>query len=46
MVDPCKPGTGPMDYIKVREFMDYLSDYKLLKKDCVAWNHFAYIRHF
>jgi hypothetical protein len=39
-VDLCLEGTGehgnePSGFIKGREFLDYLSDYQLLKKDSI-----------
>jgi hypothetical protein len=46
MVDLWKPGTGPMDYIIVRKFLDKLRDSKFLKNECVAWNQLAYTLYF
>jgi len=34
----CEHGNVPSDSIKDGEFLDYLSEYKLLKKDSTAWN--------
>jgi hypothetical protein len=30
-------GNGPSGSIEVREFLDYLSDYQLLKNDAAPW---------
>jgi hypothetical protein len=33
----CKYSNEPLDFIKGREFLDQLSDYKFLKEDSATW---------
>lgn len=37
MADYCEHDNKRSDSIKFREFIDYLSDYRLLEKDCSPW---------
>jgi hypothetical protein len=34
VTDSCEHGDGPLGFIKGGKFLDWLSDYQLLKKDC------------
>jgi hypothetical protein len=38
VVGICKDGSEPSDSTKGRQFLDYLSDYWLLKKDSASWS--------
>jgi hypothetical protein len=38
VVDTCDHGNEPVGSIKGREFLDYLSEYLLLKKDSALWS--------
>jgi hypothetical protein len=34
----CEHGNEPSGSIKVGEFLDYLSNYQLLNRDCALWS--------
>jgi hypothetical protein len=36
-------GNRPLNLIKVREFLEQLNDYQLLKKDSAIWGCFSHI---
>jgi hypothetical protein len=38
VVDSCEHGNEPSDSIKDGEFLDYLSDYQLVKMGYVPWS--------
>jgi hypothetical protein len=38
VADCCEHGNEPSGSIKCEKFLDYLSDYQLLKKDYAPWS--------
>jgi hypothetical protein len=41
VVGSCEHSNEPLHSIKVGEFIDYLNNYQLLKKDVVPWSELA-----
>jgi hypothetical protein len=38
VVGPCKHGNEPPGSVEGSKFLNYVSDYQLLKKDSAPWN--------
>jgi hypothetical protein len=41
MTDSCEHSNEPSGTIRGGEFLDWLSDYYILKKDCAPWSELA-----